>query len=430
MSLQSTLESIDDSISPSSSQQQQLFVTTTAVRNQHLSLAQMRGVIQIFYHYFPKNVKKRMSRDEKARKWISYKNKIYQQYKRIITGKFASEKALVKRYSEPLAFLKYKLKRAKNLNIEDLSKADQDYYFEIGGLQDVNELIRKTYNIDSVEKLTDTFETYNFNRNRNKKRTRQQMESGISASIDPNDNNNNNDNRNVLRANDDVDDNDNINNNGQKQKENYNDDLQVLNGLPANIPAIQATDHEFPPAVNVQPKMEEDTKLTEALSFLNDKMNIFEREQLDKKKTEIFEITKQKLLAIRVTLESQMLSKPHLIGFIPSVEDQNSLAFDCWLNLHKTKIKKDSAVKEDVSAFIEQLNLMKSDPVDWKNFVSKWKIWRIMFDDKFEIVWNKVKQEFNLEPIMRSNCKNKEENEFDDQDDEMEQKANQTNHFI
>ena len=152
MSLQSTLESIDDSLSPSSSQQQQIFVTTTAVRNQHLSLAQMRGVIQIFNHYFPKGVKKRMSRDEKSRKWVSYKNRIYGEYKRIITGKFASEKALVKRCSEPLAFLKYKLKRATNLNVQDLSKADQDYYFEIGGLQDVNELIKKTYNFNRTKK--------------------------------------------------------------------------------------------------------------------------------------------------------------------------------------------------------------------------------------------------------------------------------------
>ena len=114
MSLHSTLESVGASSlgSPSSSQQQQIFVSTTRVKNQHLSLAQMRGVIQIFNHYFPKNPKKRMNKDEKNRKWTSYKNRIYREYKRIITGKYSSEKALVKRYSEPLAFLKYKLKQS------------------------------------------------------------------------------------------------------------------------------------------------------------------------------------------------------------------------------------------------------------------------------------------------------------------------------
>ena len=123
-------------------------------RNQHLSLAQMRGVIQIFNHYFPKKPKKRLNRNEKQERWKSYKQRIYREYGRVINGQFASEKALVKRYSDPLTFLKYKLKRATNLKITDLSPLDQDYYREIGGIPDVNELIRKTYNIDSVEKMT------------------------------------------------------------------------------------------------------------------------------------------------------------------------------------------------------------------------------------------------------------------------------------
>ena len=123
MSFPNTFESIDDSIigSQTSAQtQEQIFVTTNRIRNQHLTLAQMRGVKQIFKHYFPKTPGKRMTRDEKNRRWTSYKNKIYQDYNRIITGKFSSEKALVKRYSEPLSFLKYKLKRSTNLKLSEI----------------------------------------------------------------------------------------------------------------------------------------------------------------------------------------------------------------------------------------------------------------------------------------------------------------------
>ena len=124
MSFPNTMESTIDSVIGSQSSMnanEQIFVTTNAVKNQHLTLAQMRGVIQMFNHYFPKKPGKRMTREEKNKRWSSYKNKIYRDYRRIITGKFSSEKALVKRYSQPLSFLKYKLKRAKNLKLSDLS---------------------------------------------------------------------------------------------------------------------------------------------------------------------------------------------------------------------------------------------------------------------------------------------------------------------
>ena len=62
-----------------------------------------------------------MSKDEKKRRWLMYRNKIQQEYGRVITGKLESEKAYVNRYSKPLDFLKCKLKRSVNLKVEDLS---------------------------------------------------------------------------------------------------------------------------------------------------------------------------------------------------------------------------------------------------------------------------------------------------------------------
>ena len=58
-----------------------------------------------------------MSAQEKAQRWVSYKQKILREYRRIVKGKFSSEKALIKRYTQPLDFIKYKLKRSKNLKV-------------------------------------------------------------------------------------------------------------------------------------------------------------------------------------------------------------------------------------------------------------------------------------------------------------------------
>ena len=116
-----------------------------------------------------------MSKDERNRRWMIYKNKIFQEYGRVITGKLDSEKAYVKRYSKPLDFLKYKLKRATNLKLEDLpNEADKEYYFEIGGLEDIEALKAKTYDInyDSVERITNNFANYNNNRRRKRRRKR------------------------------------------------------------------------------------------------------------------------------------------------------------------------------------------------------------------------------------------------------------------
>ena len=53
---------------------------------------------------------------------------------------------------------------------------------------------------------------------------------------------------------------------------------------------------------------------------------------LDKKKIEMYEITKQKITALRNSIESHFINEPQLIGCIPGIEQQESIAFDCWLN--------------------------------------------------------------------------------------------------
>ena len=123
-----------------------------------VTLATMRGVINLFSHYFKQTDelgnRKKMSRVEKQRRWVSYKQKIWNDYSRRINGSYASEQALTRRCSDPLTFLKCRLKRATNLIISDLHPYGQAYYKEIGGTDDVNELIGRQRNVDSFRSFS------------------------------------------------------------------------------------------------------------------------------------------------------------------------------------------------------------------------------------------------------------------------------------
>ena len=351
----------------------------SVVRNQHLSLAQMRGVIQIFNHYFPKNTKKRLKKHEKIKRWDSYKKRIYREYGRIITGQFASEKALVKRYSEPLSFIKYKLKRSTNLNVNDLSPLDQDYYMEIGGMRDVNELIKKTYNIDSISKIQ-------------RVRKRQRLESPTIS----------NDFNNSFE--DHYDDN---NHNKNKNRNQINDnEITVLQNN--NFPATNNTTIDLssvPPPIQQQTaprlfsvKTEKNThskNIDTALRNLNDKMDVFEHELLDKKKLETYQITKQKLMSIKNFIENILNNEPALIGFIPGIGDhmdQIEMAFYYWINRNKILIHKDC----DKNIFIEQIITLKNDTIEQNEFLTKWKLLCIFYNNKFELIWNEIKSIINI----------------------------------
>ena len=432
MTLPNAVGSLDESLmasQDSTQTQEQIFVTNTRVKNQHLTLAQMRGVIKLFNYYFPKTPGKRMTKDEKNRRWTSYKNKIYQDYKRIITGKFSSEKALIKRYSDPLSFIKYKLKRSTNLNVDDLSEADKQYYFEIGGLEDINQLIKNTYdldtNIDSIQNMSNNFAHYNSKRRRNSRKRRRineiqdndgqnDFEFNRNHNHNHNHNQNQNQNQNVNLGN--------VNNSNLNRL--INGDLQqndILHTPRINDVQISSVPPRLNINVNSQARSSEKAeKMTEALSFLNDKLDIFEREQLDKKKIEIFEITKQKICATKQSLENCFMNDPHLIGCIPAVEDQIGISFDCWLHKYKHIIVDDRAIQcKSLDTFINQLITLKSDPLEWNNFLTKWKLNRILFNDDFIIIWSKIKEELNIQnPTTNDQNNNKTEHDNNNNDDD------------
>ena len=446
----------------------------SVTRNHHLSLAQMRGVIQIFNHYFPKNAKKRLKKHEKKERWVSYKKRIYREYGRIVSGQLASEKALVKRYSDPLTFIKYKLKRNTNLKIEDLTPLDQDYYMEIGGLRDINELIKRTYNIDSIDKIqrinckrqtVKNVPSFNNNNNYNNN-------NNINNNIDNDDDNNDDDftdsfdainqnankRRRLNKYNTDNSNNSNMNRNnynsiGYRNNNNYNNNNNKNNNNNSNrnknirsnnfnVGRSNTLDltSSMPPEVSQAPtlftvKTEQNNNKTiysrnvdAALRKVNNEMDVYEQELLDKKKLETFEITKQKIMSLKRFLENILSNEPEFIGFIPGVGthiEQIENAFYYWLNENKIIIQSET----DKQIFIQQILTLKNDMMEWNEFLSKWKLLRIFHNNNFNLIWNEIKVIMNITQMLDENnvINNENINDNDNNDARNDKNSNDNN---
>ena len=324
-------------------------IDSITTKSSHLSFAQIRGLIKLFNYYFvikdSHGRNRRLPRNEINKRWTSYKKKVFEDYGKVIKGTLNSEKAFVKRYSNPLSFLKYKLKRSTNLKIEDLSQDDRSYYFEIGGMTDIQELIKQQSNVDSINTAVD----------RIRKRPR-------IYSLPPS-------------------------------------EVQILStdSIPASVdiqPGLMSTQSTLPPPV-VEPKQEE-SKFSAALNNLDEKLTVYEQEQLEKKKTEINELFQEKCKVIMANFKTCLQNHPELIGFIPfcPAEDQMTNAFDNWLHQHVTAIK---AKVKDVDIFLVQICTLRSDGQDWTNFIHAWKLQRIFFEDDFTAVWNWIVKELNVD---------------------------------
>ncbi len=350
-------ESFDDS-------QEQMFVRQKTVKNSRLNLGDMRGMVVVFNHLFAKKPGKRMSVDEKQRRWSSYKQKIYQQYGRIITSKFASEKALIKRYSEPMAFLRYRLKRYHDLRVSDLSTRDQDYYHEIGGCDDLEQMAMRAKNIGSVRHMSNILKSGPAPKRR----------------------------RTLDNQPDHTDD------------RNHN---RATRPIPLDLSVDQVDTQELTQIdlVTLPPKLERKsdpkTTMAQLLDGLQDKLDLFERDQLEKRKIETSEITAVKMKAMAQAVEEQFMTKPHLIGAIPSINDQPEIAFQCWLARNHEDIFKVEHTKVDVELFTTQLVSLKAAVKEWQDFLTRWKLLRILYKDDFSAVWKAVRKDLNIpgEPV-------------------------------
>lgn len=384
---------------PTISIDQEMEILSRARNSQHLTHAQARGIVKLFTYYFKERDSrgriKRLSKQEKARRWKLYKIKVYQQYNRLIKSEYSSEAALVKRYSDPMSFLKYKLKRYRNLKVSDLSRDDQEYYKEIGGLEDLEEMKRRQANIDSIPKG----ERQAFHSNNN---------------VNDN-NNNNNSNPMELDQNDAsvqqmlLDD---AVRNQRMQNFNRNHNSSHSNRNPTMVQSIPPPMND---SFNSMPPLSQQTmepKIDATLEEIHQNFNDFEREQLEKKRDTAQVLMEVKTKAFLNVVARELSVKPQLIGLLPGLHLKHQLmcAFHTWI---ANNIERILEFGYDKKMLCTHLSILKGDVEDSLLFLQQWKLQRIMFKNEFRIVW-----EFVVKALRIRRASDKEELD-DEKTDEL-----------
>ena len=252
--------------------------------------------------------------------------------------------------------------------ISELSEEDQAYYKEIGGTDDVQQLYQRQKNIDSLSNFTQP--------PLKRQRNAHQVQS------------NRHYNQRMFTPEIQI-----LNEQNLRVDNNHNRHVPAMNQLHfSNKPTTQNC---LPPPLNLKTEnVEKDLDL--AMDKLNDDLDIFEQEQLLKKKIEAYEITKEKVRALMIGIKTLLSTQPEMIGAIPGIgglDEQLILFFDFWLKHNKTIIL---IVVTSKSLLMSQLTLFRLDAQEFNAFLQKWKLMRIFNDDSFLPVWNWMKEELNI----------------------------------
>ena len=72
------------------------------------------------------------------------------------------------------------------------------------------------------------------------------------------------------------------------------------------------------------------------------------------------------------------------------------MSFDCWMLHHHESIFETKSIKADVDLFITQLVSLKAADAEWRQFLTRWKLLRILHKDDFTAIWKSVKKELNI----------------------------------
>ncbi len=296
-------------------------------------------------------------------------------YGKVVKGTLNSEKAFVKRYSNPVSFLRYKLKRSRDLRPHDMAPADQAYYFEIGGTENVEEIISREPNVDSIRSA---MRPPPAKKRRYRNSPSVSVMSQFSTQATPM---------------------------SSSMTASFAQDVTGTTDL-VNL------DAPVPAPLPIPPKLEDDL-YTQTLHTLSNRFTIMENEQVLKKQAEIQVLYGEKCSVIVKHVRSCLEQHPELIGFIPfsSTDAQITNAFDYWLSQHAVEIKE--RVRE-VSTFLLQIGALRSDNDEWRSFLHSWKLHRIMHGDEFTTVWQWVSRALNVELSSQ-----KEEMDGPDDDDEL-----------
>ncbi len=355
-----------------------------------MTFEQIKGIVQVFKSYFElydsNGARRRLSKQLRESQWQKYKTQILFEYGRVIKGKLESEKAYIKRHTDPLSFIKYRLRRSKNLTYTDLSPEAQAYYFEIGGTADVTELYTSTENVDSVQKAN-----HIASQPANKRRRLTDAElvafsapdggSSVIASTIASTIPSAEPSQAML---------------GIELGENS---LYDVGGLPVvpNIIIPQPGDQLPLPQLSAN----KTHCMDHALQRLKNKLDRFELEQLDKKKIEMYEVTTQKTRAIIQEVSNSVGGEPHLIGvMMPGISllEQSDISFEMWLHQNLEAVK--NTLMNNVDVLFEKVCLSRQDSIGWEDFLKKWKLKRILYSDDFECVWEWCEKELALNTII------------------------------
>lgn len=330
---------------------------TGAHRKPHVPYAQMRGIIKLFNFYFVNKDKhgrnRRLSREERKSRWKSYKQQVKAEYGKVIKCTLLSEKTNIKRHTDPLTFLKYKLGRAKDLDVNHLAPADKAYFYEIGGIDDLSVLHAQQSNVDSVTAALGP------------RAKRRRLASSVISDV-------------TMMSTDSS-----LPNLSQSQ-----DDALTI-------------DSTIPPMLLQPPKLEKN--YSDALASLHDDLTVYEREQVQKKRAETKAVFGEKCEVVTNHLRQCLEQHPELIGLLPfpSGDEQIVNAFDYWVSHHVDLIK--SKVMT-ISAFLQRVDAVRADEKEWRLFVRDWKMHRIMHKDDFKVIWDWI-----VEKLEIVTCNEKEE---------------------
>ena len=383
---------------------QEFHILSKAKTTQHLTHAQARGIVKLFQYYFKERDStgriKRLSKQEKARRWKIYKTKVYSQYNRLIKSEFSSEAALVKRYSDPMSFLKYKLKRYRNLNVSDLKPEDQEYYHEIGGVDDIEEMRRRQANIDSIPKSEQqSLMVAGMDVDQNEVNMQRVLLQDVQGQNDEYQNHNGDNYNQNHNHNHNIQPNQNIN---QPNTQNFN-----VQSIPPRWESIIAQQSS---QITMEPKIDA------TLEQIHQNYSEFEKEQMDKKRDVANILTKEKTKAFLTMVTEQMSSKPEIIGMIPGLplKQQLLVGFNAWISYNQARI---IGLGYNKSILCQQLAFLKGDTADTMLFLQHWKMQRIIFEDNFNLVWRFICVALNIK-----RPSDKEEVDVD-QDDEQDEKT-------
>ena len=325
--------------------------------NRHLTLAEIRGIIPVWKYHFDRRTvnghKKNWTKTENDAKWEVYKRKMRTEFGRAMKGQQASEKKFIDRHTLPLAYLRYRQPQLRPMDPTKLTETQFEYYMEIGGKRKLEDLIREQNNIDSVEKADKRC-------SRRRKRHHSDLENDDAHS-----------------------------NTGASSP---TDSLSIISGMPASLsmPGLDSSQ-------SGHPKVESNQARDAALDQLHGGLNKFERELLEKKKVETFELFQQKLSAVSHHVQLQLKLQPELIGCMMgagSLEDQLNVAFDFWVSQHVDQIKQKTG---DLETFVNQVSAERHQDDQWLRFLTKWKLRRIAKGNTFQVSWDLIVTELNIE---------------------------------